>query len=104
MTKTEEATRIVRSARNGRITIPADFRQALGIGDETALLVTLIDGELRLRPVEADVAPKGSPWLRELYDYFTPVRHEADEKGYTDEQINEWIDEALAAYRRELGD
>ena len=103
MTKTEEATRIVRSARDGRLTIPVEFRRALGIGEATELVLTLKDGELRLRPVGTDQTPKGSPWLRELYDYFAPVRQEAEEKGYTDEQINEWIDEALAAYRREQG-
>jgi hypothetical protein len=43
----------------------------------------------------------GSPWLKELYEHFAPVRQEATDKGYTDEQINAWIDAALAAVRRD---
>ena len=43
----------------------------------------------------------GSPWLRDLYDYFAPVRSEADEKGYTDDEINTWIGEALTMVRND---
>ncbi len=100
MSQTRERTRIVRSTRDGRLTIPAEFRKELGIDAETRLQLTLKDGEILVRPV-GQAAATGSPWLRELYEYFAPVRQEAEEKGYTDEQINEWIDEALAAYRRE---
>jgi len=63
--------------------------------------VTVVDGELRLQPVEVEQRPEETDWFRRLYDYFAPARAEAEEKGYTDEQINEWIDEAIAAYRRE---
>ncbi len=42
---------------------------------------------------------RGSSWLRELYDYFAPVREEALEKGYTEEEINAAIDEAVRAVR-----
>jgi hypothetical protein len=42
----------------------------------------------------------GSPWLKNLYDYFAPARAEAEEKGYTEEQINTWFDVALKAVRR----
>lgn len=45
--------------------------------------------------------PHGSPWLRELYEYFAPVRQEAIDKGYTEEEINTWIDEAIAEVRAE---
>ncbi len=44
---------------------------------------------------------EGSPWFREFYDLFAPVRQEAIDKGYTDEEINTWIDEALQASRAE---
>jgi AbrB family looped-hinge helix DNA binding protein len=101
MGRVKERSRVIRPPRRGQITIPAEFRRELGISDETPLRLTLREGELRLRPVGSDEPAKGSLWLRELWEYFEPVRREADERGYMDEQINEWIDEALAAYRRD---
>jgi len=107
------ASKVVRARKKGQITIPDEFRRVLGIGEDSLLRVSVRDGELRIAPVEvreraeagteprADAAEPGSPWLRELYEYFAPVREEAEEKGYTDEQINVWIDEAVAAIRRE---
>jgi AbrB family looped-hinge helix DNA binding protein len=94
----EPTTRIVRQLRAGQITIPAEFRKRLGITPETMFKVTLEDGELRLRPVRVEVN-EGSRWLKELYDYFAPVRQEAIEKGYTEDEINQWIDEAVAEVR-----
>jgi len=60
-----------------------------------------MDEASRITHEEDDGKPKGSPWLKELYDYFAPVRQEAEERGYTDEEINQWIDEALAEVRAE---
>lgn len=65
------------------------------------LRVTLEQGELRLKPVFVREQTKGSPWLRELYEYFAPVRQEAIEKGYTEDEINADIDAAIAASRAE---
>ena len=96
-------TRVVRMTEDGRLEIPAEFRTALGIEAGTDVLLSVKDGALRLQPILNGGEGDGSPWLRQLYDYFEPWRREAEEKGYTDEQINEWIDEALAASRRERG-
>jgi hypothetical protein len=41
----------------------------------------------------------GSPWLKDLYDYFAPVREAA--KDMSEEEINLVIDEAIAEARRE---
>ena len=57
--------------------------------------------ELRLRPVLLRRMSSGSLWFEELYDLFAPVRAETDEKGYTEEEVNDWIDEAVAAARAE---
>ncbi len=97
----EPLTKLVRPLRSGQITIPIAFRKQLGIGADTLLQLTLDEGELRLKPVQVADEPKGSPWLRELYDYFAPARQEAIDKGYTEEEINGWIDEAVAAVRAE---
>ena len=97
-------TKVVRARKKGQITIPDAFRKELGIEEDSLLRVRVEEGELRIRPVEVREATEGSPWLRELYEYFAPVREEADARGYTDEEINAWIDEAVAAVRRDQRD
>jgi len=94
-------TKVVRARKKGQVTIPDEYRKALGIGDDTLLRMHLADGELRIAPVEVREQSQGSPWLLELYEYFAPVREEAEAKGYTDEEVNRWIDEAVTAYRNE---
>ena len=101
MSYDDRGTKLVRTRRKGQITIPAEFRRRLGVEEHTLLRVTLERDELRLKPVTVRERTQGSPWLRELRDYFAPVRQEAAKRGYTDEEINGWIDEALAAVRQE---
>lgn len=103
MTKSERATRIVRTLRNGQITIPAEFRRQLGLDEHSLLRMTLADGELRITPVQVNGTASDSRWFKELYDYFAPVRAEAVEKGYTEEEINAAIDEAVRAVRQQHG-
>lgn len=93
-------TKIVRPLRSGQITIPAEFREKLGINTNTILQVSLVQGELRIRPIQTVKTVAGSPWLKELYDYFAPVRQEAEEKGYTEKEINRTIDAAVKAVRK----
>ena len=86
-----------------QITIPIEFRRELGIGADTMLQARVEDCELRLRPVAVAVGDEGSGswWLRELYDHFAPVRQEAINKGYTEQQIIGWIDDAVLEVRVE---
>jgi hypothetical protein len=42
---------------------------------------------------------KGSPWLRELYEYFAPVREEIRARGLTEEEVNADIDAAVREVR-----
>lgn len=99
MTESERMTRLVRSLRGGQITIPAEFRKKLSITDETMLQITLASGELRVKPLRVTETAQGSAWLKELYDDFAPARREILEHGYTEEEINSAIDEAVAAVR-----
>jgi len=99
VTEKRGTTRLVRPLRGGQITIPAEFRKTLGIGDDTVLQLTLRDGELHMKPLRVVEKAKGSPWLRELYDEFAPARQEAFEREYSDEEINAAIDEAVDAVR-----
>lgn len=97
MVATKPKRKTVRLLRGGQITIPIEFRRELGIEDASLMEVTLADGKLTLVPQETK--PKGSEYLRELYDLFAPVRQEAIDKGYTEDEINEWIDEAIREVR-----
>jgi AbrB family looped-hinge helix DNA binding protein len=96
----QSVSKVVRSLRGGQITIPAEFRRALNIHDDTLLQLTLVDGELRVRPVEVR-ASQGSAWLRELYEYFAPVREEVLARGISEEELYADIDAALAEVREQ---
>lgn len=43
----------------------------------------------------------GATWFKGLYDLFAPARQEAIDRGYTEEEINGWIDDAVAATRNQ---
>ncbi|MCA0459021.1 MAG: hypothetical protein LCI00_34040 [Chloroflexi bacterium] len=45
--------------------------------------------------------PQGSPWARELYELFAPMRQDAIESGMTSEEIDQLLDEELAEVRRD---
>jgi bifunctional DNA-binding transcriptional regulator/antitoxin component of YhaV-PrlF toxin-antitoxin module len=79
------------------VTIPAEFRRALGIEDDSLLHMSLEDGELRLRPVRLTGETPGSAWLRALYDEFSSVREEA--QSMSEEEVNEAIDRSVRAVR-----
>ena len=101
MSQAARMTQIVRPWRGGQITIPAAFRRELGMDEETLLRLTLEDGELRMTPVRGNETGKGSPWLRELYEHFAPVREEILRRGISEEEVNADIDAAIAAVRAE---
>jgi len=75
------------------------MREALGLQAEDLLSIEFSDGKLEIEPVK--VAPRGigSQWLLELYELFTPVR--ASLESYSEEEINEAIDEAIEAVRHD---
>ncbi|MEX1253934.1 MAG: AbrB/MazE/SpoVT family DNA-binding domain-containing protein [Dehalococcoidia bacterium] len=87
----------MKQLRHGQITIPKDLREALGLQEEDLLAITLSAGKLEIEPVR--VAPKatGSPWAKELYEQFAPVRTSL--KGRTEKAVNEAIDEAVKETR-----
>jgi bifunctional DNA-binding transcriptional regulator/antitoxin component of YhaV-PrlF toxin-antitoxin module len=101
MSQSTQMTRIVRPLRSGQITIPAAFRKEPGIDEDTMLRMTLVDGELRIKPVQVTETPNGSPWLRELYEYFAPVREDILRRGISEEEVNTDINAAIAEVRAE---
>lgn len=99
MTTQKQTTKIVRQLRSGQVTIPVAFRRELGIEGEGMLQMTIADGELRIKPLHVREAGTGSLWVRNLYNHFAPVREEAIAKGYTEEEVNAAIDEAVRESR-----
>jgi AbrB family looped-hinge helix DNA binding protein len=101
MAATVSKTKLVRPLRSGQITIPVEFRRLLGIDEDTMLSMTLADGELIVRPIKLNQKAEGSPWLRELYEYFAPVREEIRAMGISEEELYADIDAAIAEVRAE---
>src|SRR5437762_10574559 len=97
MAENGPARQVVKSRRGGQITIPAPFRKALGIDADSLLQVTLDNGELRIRPLRAPAESQGSPWVKELYKLFAPVREEAAQ--YSEAEIDAAIEQAVKAVR-----
>ncbi len=51
MVQTTVRRKVVRSLSKGQITIPREFRDALGIDSETLLSVSLVDDHLEITPL-----------------------------------------------------
>ncbi len=52
-----------------------------------------------LQPFIEKKAQQGSPWAKELYDLFAPMRQNAVESGMTSEEIDQLLDEELTDVR-----
>ncbi|MBI5284020.1 MAG: AbrB/MazE/SpoVT family DNA-binding domain-containing protein [Chloroflexi bacterium] len=89
--------RMVRQLRNGQITIPKRFREALGLRDDDLLSISLEDDRLALAPVRVSEKRPGSAWMRDLYDLYAPVRESL--KGESDREINKAIGAAVRGAR-----
>jgi AbrB family looped-hinge helix DNA binding protein len=89
--------KLVKQLRHGQITIPKEFRDALGIEETDMLSISLEKGKLEVEPVRMEPKAKGSPWAKELYELYAPVR--ASLEGTPEPEINEAIDEALKEVR-----
>ena len=91
---------LVKPLRNGQVTIPIAIRRELGFDEQTMLQVSVTeDREILIKPVRVEERPEGSPWARELYEYFAPVREEVADSGMTEQEIDDLIDAALLDYR-----
>ena len=89
--------KLVKQLRHGQITIPKEFREALGLEETDLLSISLSEGKLEVEPVRVAPKVKGSPWAKELYELYGPVRESL--KGVPEEEINEAIDEAVKEVR-----
>jgi AbrB family looped-hinge helix DNA binding protein len=87
---------VVRALRRGQVTIPARFRNQLGIDDDSILELTLAEDRIEIRPLVAKPAA-GSGWVRELYERFAPIRAGAEE--LPEDEIDHAIDDAVNEVR-----
>lgn len=90
--------RLVRVQEKGQVTLPAAVRRQTGLKKGDLVSVSVTEDGVLITPVAVQ-ASAGSPWLKELHDYFAPVRAEAVEKGYTEAEIDAALDGAVAAVR-----
>jgi len=91
--------KIVKQLRHGKITIPEESRDALGLREDDLLSISLLGGKLEIEPVKVAPRAKGSSWAKELYRQFAPVRKSMER--HAEAEINEAIDEALEETRAE---
>jgi bifunctional DNA-binding transcriptional regulator/antitoxin component of YhaV-PrlF toxin-antitoxin module len=92
-------TTIVQQLQQGQLTIPADMRRELGIEEDSLLQLSLSNGELHIKLITSRESANGSPWLRNLYDDFAPVREEILAREISEEEVHADIDAAVAAAR-----
>ncbi|MDQ6604653.1 MAG: AbrB/MazE/SpoVT family DNA-binding domain-containing protein [Chloroflexota bacterium] len=90
--------RLVRVQEKGQVTLPAEMRRSLGLKKGDLVAVTSTDGGVLIKLVEIK-EQQGSPWLKELYDYFAPVREEIRARGLSEEEVNADIDAAVREVR-----
>jgi|SRR3989338_10811855 len=91
-------TQLVKALRSGQITIPSEFREKLGIDEDSLLQINLTEGELRIKPVKVSQKAGDSLWFKKLYVEFGKVRKEA--KKYSEKEIDKSIDKAVKAVRK----
>ncbi|OGG03312.1 hypothetical protein A2W14_02345 [Candidatus Gottesmanbacteria bacterium RBG_16_37_8] len=90
-------TQLIKPLRSGQITIPASIREKLGIDSDTFLIINLVAGELRIKPVRVTAKVEDTDWFNKLYDQFSEVRKEA--QSFTEKEIDQAINKAIKAVR-----
>lgn len=91
----------IRVLPDGTVALPADVVHAAGFAEGETLSLHVDRGELRPLPAGKPAPALRKQPLRDLYEYFAPVREEVRESGISEDELNELIDEAIAASRRE---
>lgn len=84
---------------DGKVTIPEDLLEEWGVADGTPLRVQLHEGTLRLVPLDLEEEARRKHPFVALYEWFAPTREYVEAQGYTEEEIDADIDEAIAEVR-----
>jgi bifunctional DNA-binding transcriptional regulator/antitoxin component of YhaV-PrlF toxin-antitoxin module len=104
MASEAEAKRTVRPLRDGRITIPVEFRRVLGITEESLLDIAVEEDAIRIRKVEVARTNGQGTWLAGSGDPFVSARAELATRGVPADEIDAAIDAARRELRRALLD
>jgi AbrB family looped-hinge helix DNA binding protein len=97
MVSSEHTASVVKPLRKGQVNIPAEFREKLGIGENSLLRLTLTGDKIEITPMATVSKSKQRTWVQELYAMFAPVREDARE--LTETEVDALIDEAIAEVR-----
>ena len=89
--------KVVKQLRHGQITIPKELREAIGLEEDDLLSISVAGDKLEVEPVKVASKKKGSPWAKELYELFAPVRESLRDRS--EGEVNEAIDQALKEAR-----
>lgn len=99
MAASQRRERIVHAGQDGRVNIPADVRRALGLRAKAPVRITLDEEGVRIQPIGAAEHHPEFDWAREAYEAFAPIRKQLER--FSEEEIDEWIDEAIREVRAE---
>lgn len=94
-------TEFVVFLRDGHLAIPEELRLRLGLEDGSPVRLSVTGNGILIEPSAAVGRPNSSSWMKELYDYFAPVREEVLASGITEEELNAEIDAAIEEVRAE---
>jgi AbrB family looped-hinge helix DNA binding protein len=75
--------RLVKKLKRGQLTIPKEFRDAMGIAADDRLMITLEDGKLSIEPARLTMT-MGSPWLKGVYEQIVPGPESAEQAPVDD--------------------
>ena len=81
----------IRVLPDGTVTLPPDVVQTAGFAEGDTIAVSMESGGLRLDPAGRSATALRKQALRDLYDYFAPVREEVLESGISEDELNELI-------------
>lgn len=87
---------LVKVARQGAVTLPAEARRALGIKEGDYLEAEVVDGELRLKPVA--VVDRKAAWRR-IREAQASVRYLGPEPRPSPEEEEQWIFDTVRELR-----
>jgi AbrB family looped-hinge helix DNA binding protein len=92
------AMALIKMLRGGMFTLPATTRKELGLKEGDYVEVQVVDGEVRLKPVE--IVDRKEAW-RKIREAQASVRYIGPEPRPTPEEEEQWIFDVLAEDKRD---
>lgn len=97
------ASRLARLTSKGQFTLPRELREALGVKPGEYVELTQTPEGVLINPVqEEQVAQRVREAEATLNQLVRMIGQELERRGVTEEQLDEWIEEAKQAAHREV--